>query len=66
MEKNTNRAMISGLEAIKKLPNDGYEERLLMNSYFSGVYVQDNTRTSHDGRPVYIERSKFDGTEFEE
>lgn len=50
-------------KAIVKLPNDEYEKRILVYSYFSGVYVQDDT--SHDGRPVYIERSKFDASEFD-
>ena len=50
-------------DAIVKLPNNEYEEKTLIYSYFSGVYVQDGTR--HDGRPVYIERRKFDGTKFD-
>ena len=50
-------------DAIIKLPNNEYEERNLLYSSFSGVYVQDGT--SHNGRPVYIERSKFDATEFD-
>jgi len=41
----------------------GYEERTLMYSYFNGEYVQDGNM--HDGRPIYIERRKFDGTEFD-
>ena len=50
-------------DAIVKLPNQTFEERVLVYSYFNGVYVQDGTR--HDGRPVYVERSKHDGTEFD-
>ena len=49
--------------AVVKLPDQSYEERILVYSYFSGVYVQDGT--SNDGRPVYIERRKFDDTEFD-
>ena len=45
------------------LSNQGYERRILMYSSFNGVYVQDGNM--HDGRPVYRERRKFDGTEFD-
>ena len=51
-------------ESIVKLPNKkDFESRVLVYSYFNGVYVQDGT--SHDGRPVYIEYNKFDSTEFD-
>ena len=45
------------------LSNQGYERKILMYSSFNGVYVQDGNM--HDGRPVYRERRKFDGTEFD-
>ena len=39
------------------------DKRVLVYSFFNGVYAQDGSM--HDGRPVYIERRKFDGTEFD-
>eukprot|EP00984_Skeletonema_dohrnii_P035342 scaffold34997_cov183-Skeletonema_dohrnii-CCMP3373.AAC.1 len=45
------------------ISDQGYEERVLAYSYFNGVYVQDGNM--HDERPVYVERRKFDGTEFD-
>ena len=44
--------------------DQGYEERVLVYSYFNGVYVQDGN-IIHDWRPVYVERRKFDGAEFD-
>mmetsp|Transcript_24187 Transcript_24187/g.41279 ORF Transcript_24187/g.41279 Transcript_24187/m.41279 type:complete len:672 (+) Transcript_24187:20-2035(+) len=39
------------------------DKRVLVYSNFNGVYAQDGSM--HDGRPVYTERRKFDGTEFD-
>jgi len=52
-------------EATVKVSEDEeeYEERVLMYSYFNGIYVQNGTM--HDGRPVYFERRKLDGEEFD-
>jgi hypothetical protein len=50
-------------EPIVTSSNQEYEGVKLIYSYFNGVYVQDGN--SHHGRPVYIERSKLDGTEYD-
>lgn len=55
-------------ETVIKLPDDMispimYDDMPLVYSFFSGVYTQDGT--SHDGRPVYVEMSKFDDAPFD-
>ena len=35
------------------------EEKILIYSYFSGVYVKHSSRT-HEGRPIYVEQKKTD------
>eukprot|EP00984_Skeletonema_dohrnii_P011244 scaffold4470_cov99-Skeletonema_dohrnii-CCMP3373.AAC.5 len=45
------------------LDSNPEDKRVLVYSFFNGVYAQDGSM--HDGRPVYIERRKFDGTEFD-
>jgi len=44
----------------------GVEEMDLMYSFFSGVYILNETRGYHDGRPIYTEQNKFDNTPFED
>ena len=44
-------------------PDGTVEEMVLNYPYFNGIYRQDG---SHDGRPVYVEMKKFDGTPFDE
>lgn len=44
-----------------QLPDGSIEERLLMYSYFNGIYKEDG---GHDGYPKYIEQNKGDGTAF--
>jgi len=48
-------------EATVVSNQDQEDKRVLVYSFFNGVYAQDGSM--HDGRPVYIERRKFDGTE---
>jgi len=50
-------------EATVVSNQDQEDKRVLVYSFFNGVYAQDGS--IHDGRPVYIERRKFDGTEFD-
>ena len=40
-------------EAFVKNETNGFEEMVLVYSYFNGVYKQNGT---HDGRPVYVSR----------
>lgn len=52
-------------DAVLKNPKSGqYEERMLMYSFFNGVYEMIDG-IKHDGRPVYKERRKYDGTPYE-
>jgi len=43
-------------------PDGRIEEMILNYPYFNGVYRQEG---SHDGRPVYVEMKKLDGTPFD-
>jgi len=47
--------------AYVRLPDDSIEERLLIYSYFNGIYQEEGY---HDGYPRYIEQNKNDGTKF--
>eukprot|EP00804_Cyclotella_cryptica_P027652 CCRYP_010272-RA/>CCRYP_010272-RA protein AED:0.09 eAED:0.09 QI:844/1/1/1/0.75/0.77/9/300/469 len=49
-------------EAVVKTQN-GYNETMLVYSFFNGVYKQ---RGTQDGRPVYMEQNKFDNTPYTE
>ncbi len=49
-------------EGIVRIPGKETQKMVLIYPYFNGVYEQDGT--SHDGRPVYVERNKFDSTPF--
>eukprot|EP00984_Skeletonema_dohrnii_P026168 scaffold15472_cov138-Skeletonema_dohrnii-CCMP3373.AAC.1 len=49
-------------ESVVKVPGKDVEKMVLLYPYFNGHYNQDGS--SHDGRPVYVEQNKFDGTEF--
>jgi len=49
-------------ESVVKVPGKDVEKMVLIYPYFNGHYNQDGS--SHDGRPVYVEQNKFDGTEF--
>ena len=49
-------------ESIVKWPEGGYEEMVLVYSYFNGVYAQDGT--IRDERPVYVEMNKYDNAPF--
>jgi len=58
-------------EAIVQWPEDSFryqwrpiEEKILIYSSFSGVYVKHQTRT-HEGRPIYVEQKKTDRTPFD-
>ncbi len=50
-------------ESLVRMPGEDAKEMVLMYPYFNGVYKQDGT--SHDGRPVYVEMSKFDNAPFD-
>ncbi|KAL7541176.1 hypothetical protein ACHAXR_011631, partial [Thalassiosira sp. AJA248-18] len=45
-----------------RVHEDIIEQRLLMYSYFNGIYKEDG---EHDGYPRYIEQSKHDSTPFQ-
>eukprot|EP00985_Skeletonema_marinoi_P012858 scaffold6280_cov127-Skeletonema_marinoi.AAC.11 len=49
-------------ESVVQVPGKDIEKMVLIYPYFNGHYNQDGS--SHDGRPVYVEQNKFDGTEF--
>jgi len=49
-------------ESVVQVPGKDVEKMVLIYPYFNGHYNQDGS--SHDGRPVYVEQNKFDGTEF--
>eukprot|EP00984_Skeletonema_dohrnii_P016809 scaffold7526_cov115-Skeletonema_dohrnii-CCMP3373.AAC.8 len=50
-------------ESVVQMPGEESKAMVLVYPYFNGVYSQDGT--SHDGRPVYVEQKKFDGTPFD-
>mmetsp|Transcript_21329 Transcript_21329/g.32560 ORF Transcript_21329/g.32560 Transcript_21329/m.32560 type:complete len:501 (-) Transcript_21329:217-1719(-) len=50
-------------ESVVKMPGQESKAMVLVYPYFNGSYNQDGT--SHDGRPVYVEQKKFDGTPFD-
>mmetsp|Transcript_2542 Transcript_2542/g.3810 ORF Transcript_2542/g.3810 Transcript_2542/m.3810 type:complete len:648 (+) Transcript_2542:57-2000(+) len=50
-------------ESVVKMPGEESKAMVLVYPYFNGSYNQDGT--SHDGRPVYVEQKKFDGTPFD-
>lgn len=47
-----------------KRPDGTEQDLVLVYSYFNGVYVKDESRTS-EGRPVYVEMKKTDWTSFD-
>jgi len=49
-------------DSVVQVPGKDIEKMVLIYPYFNGHYNQDGS--SHDGRPVYVEQNKFDGTEF--
>lgn len=51
-------------EARVKRPDGTEQDLVLVYSYFNGVYVKDESRTS-EGRPVYVEMKKTDWTSFD-
>jgi len=50
-------------KSLVQMPGEEMKEMALVYPYFNGIYNQDGT--SNDGRPVYVEQNKFDGTSFD-
>ena len=48
-------------KAVTKIDNESTEERLLIYSYFNGIYKESGT---YNGYPMYVEQNKNDGMPF--
>jgi len=48
-------------KAYVRVPDGNFEKRLLIYSYFNGIYQEED---SYDGYPRYVEQNKNDGTPF--